>query len=266
MQTSNIDTELLELMDRFRFHPSNEYVKNATILCLVIGCIAAAFIIFTAITSKQHMGLGITAGVMQILGAFSIQQASIQFWKADLFAYKVVTGTESEIYDKMQEATKEMIQKMLPHILLMSLFLALTLVSWIITIVYITKAMAIKPKVFGILALVIHIIRFVFVWPMNLYSPLFGEQLTADIQQSYDTFANIAFLLPALLIGVAGIISFVKRLTGANQQVTEATEANEFEIESVHTDPVISTEETSVETDSSAVDTNTVNDQVQEGV
>ena len=139
MGTTNIDTELIALMDRFRFHPSVDYVKNATILCLIVGFVAAAFIIFTAVTSKQNMSLGITAGVMQIIGAFSIQHASIQFWKADLFAYEIVSGSESEIYDKMQEATKEMIQEMLPHILLMILFLAITLVSWIITIVYITK-------------------------------------------------------------------------------------------------------------------------------
>lgn len=222
MGFSGIDYELIDILERFRFLPSDEYVSSATVWSIVIGLIAASFIIFTAVTSKKNMALGITAGVMQVLGAVAAQQAAIQYWKCDFFKYEIVYGTsEGELIENLMEKYQEMILEMLPHMLLMYMYLAFMLAAWIVTLVYIIKTIKTEPKAFGIAALVVHIVRYAFVGPMNIFAPIFGITLTDSVHASYDAFVYIVYLIPALLIGALGIMNFIKSLINKNEPVTQ---------------------------------------------
>ena len=67
-----------------------------------------------------------------------------------------------------------------------------------------------RSKVFAIIALVLHIGRYVFAVPFDLASPFMGLPVGNESQLIFDVLYYVATLLPFFLVLISGIISGIK--------------------------------------------------------
>ena len=209
---------------------SDGYVSSSLTSAIIVGIIACALIIFTAIASKKALGLGITAGIFAIIGSVANHFAVVYFHTTTfVITAKFVGSSQGEVDQMVEDFTETYMTENLPKMLLYSLASALVFAAWVVILIFIMKAMKIKPKAAGltcgIVALLLHIGKFLFIGPVNIFSPILNNtSATEAMQKSQDSLVYAMTLIPLFLVAVAGLVSLIVRCVkkGAPEAVAEA--------------------------------------------
>lgn len=205
---------ILDLLQNMEADFSTGYIIASTVLSIIVGILAAVFIILAATFSKKNIAFGIVAGIFQIFGALGVQKYVHAFLQMDKVTYITVEGMPEDIADKMEQATTNYLETYLTETLPL-LGLALIgsfcmFIAWIMGLVFIALSIKGSGKIFAIIALVLHIGRYAFVLPFNIVAPFMGQPINDMSQLVFDFLYYGATLLPFLLVMIGGIVSGVK--------------------------------------------------------
>ncbi len=211
MPTNNV---FADFFSNIQIELSEEYITSSTTTAVIVGIIAAVCIIASAFLMKKNRALGIVAGIFEVVGVYCAQKMAHLFMDLELF--RVVTGSnQSEVNDKLADFYADSFKQMLPYMFCSFLVLA----AWVITLVFIIKSMKVRPKLFPVFALILHIIRYLCVSPIPFVNALFGE-ITEDVLRSVDLLNYAAAILPfaLLLIGVIIFAAKSKKSADASEK------------------------------------------------
>ena len=208
---------------------SPEYLKSSLTTAIIIGILGAALIIFASIMTKKGLVLGIITGIMQIVGSFSAQKIAHLTLSIDFYRVETIYGSsQAEINQKTEQFYKTFFNDAMSNIVPLCIFSMLYMVSWILTLIFIVKALENRPKVFPAFALVFQIVRYAFVAPYNAFAPALGP-MTEAAQKSHDVRYYLITLLPLVLLAVGALLTFFKNkkqnsVTDAPVEVVESVE------------------------------------------
>lgn len=213
---------ILDLLQNMEADFSTGYIIASTVLSIIVGILAAVFIILAATFSKKNIAFGIVAGIFQIFGALGVQKYVHAFLQMDKVTYITVEGMPEDIADKMEQATTNYLETYLTETLPL-LGLALIgsfcmFIAWIMGLVFIALSIKGSGKIFAIIALVLHIGRYAFVLPFNIVAPFMGQPINDMSQLVFDFLYYGATLLPFLLVMIGGIVSGIKAKKQAQAQ------------------------------------------------
>lgn len=192
---------------------TEEYISSSLTSAIVVGIIACALIIFTSIASKKALGLGITAGIFAIIGSIA-NHFSVVYFHTTTFVVteKFVGSSQTEVDQMASDFVENYMTENLPKMIFYVLASAVVFVAWIVTLIFIIKMLKVKPKVFGIFALILHIVKFLFIAPVNTFTPILTNvAATEAAQKSQDTLVYAMVLIPLVLVAIAGLIAMIKR-------------------------------------------------------
>ncbi len=199
-----MNRSMMDLFDNMQIALSDAYIQSSTVFAVIVGILTAALIIATSFLVKKNKALGIVAGIAQIAGVFCTQKLAHIFMELELF--RVITGSsQAEVEAEAAEYYLESMIAMIPYFLCSLVVLA----SWVISLIYIIKSMKLKPKVFPIFALILHIIRYVCISPIPMINALFGP-VTEEVQKSTDLCNYVCGILPFVLLFIGALICFSK--------------------------------------------------------
>ncbi len=197
---------MIEVITESQIQLSEGYITSSTVLSILVGIIAAAITITTAFLMKKGKVFAIITGVLQILGTFCAQKTAHLFMDLD-FIVTATGGTMDEAMENLGELYLESMVKLIPYMLCNMIFMA----AWIFTLVFIVKTMKLKPRVFPVFALIIHIFRYLFVGPIagfNIFH--LTDKVTESIQRETDILNYAVILIPLVLVLASAVISFVR--------------------------------------------------------
>ncbi len=202
----------MEVLARMQIPLSEEYISSSLTTAIIVGVIACALIIFTAVMSKKSLGLGIVAGIFAIIGSIGNHLAVVYFHTTEFFKVIFATGSNtSDAYDNLMDSLSQYYAEQLPKMGLYVLGNMLVMAAWILSLIFIIKMLKVKPKVFGIFALILHIIRYIAVAPMDAITPILGTvPVTEAIQKSQDLKVYAMTLLPLVLVAIVSLIYRIK--------------------------------------------------------
>ncbi len=202
---------LEDILKNFVAEFSPGYLLMSTILSVVVGILAAIFVILASVFSKNNRVFGIIVGILQIAGAVGVQKYSHVFLQMEKFTVMTATGSNmAEAQAKLQEQMMDYFMGMLGDLIVVMICGALMFAAWITALIYIILSLKNKPKVFAAIALVLHIARYMFIVPFDFVSPFMGGQITDMSQMICDILYYGATLLPFLFLFVGGIIAGAK--------------------------------------------------------
>lgn len=194
---------------------SEEYISSSLTSAIVVGLIACALIIFSAIAAKRGLGIGIVAGIFAIIGSIANHFYVVYFHTTTFVVNETFLG--SSVEDANQQASEFLENYMtenLPKMIIYVVSSALIFASVVVALIFIIKMAKVKPRVFGIFAIILHIVRFLFVAPVDLFTPILTNTATTEaLQKRQDTITYVMFLLPLVLVAIAALIALIKRAT-----------------------------------------------------
>ena len=234
MGTSSFMDGYMSYFDRLETYLSPEYIKSSTTTAIIIGVLAAALIIFAAVMMKKGLVFGIITGVMQIVGSFCAQKMAHILLRMDFFRVETIYGSsQAELEQKTEQFYDNFFKDAIGDIIPLSICSMLFLASWIFTLIFIVKALNNRPKILPVLALVCQILRYTFIQPYNVYTPIL-KQMTEQAQKSQDTLYYLITLIPLSMVAVSALLTNLneKKLAAAAEAPTETTaEATEESVE-----------------------------------
>jgi len=159
----------------------------------LIGLMAAACIILRTIFTKKKLGFGIACAILCCFGIIGGQ----------LFANFLAEALHGLL--SSSPSVTELVGALIGYLLGMILML----LGWLFSILFIIKQMKDEPKIFGILALVLALVKYLVIPPFNTFGILGGPQTESDFV-GYSVFGLIVNLIPYILLLVGGILNMVK--------------------------------------------------------
>ena len=159
--------------------------------------------IFSTIATKGKLGKGIVTAIFQVIGSIGAHMYVAGFGKMQIFA--IITAPENQL----DQAVADFYAEQIPYILLYLFGFMLYLAGVILMLVYVIPFLKKQPKVCGVFALIITILRIVVIQPFNMYHMF--EQATEATQKSWDVFYILFSMLPAILVSVVGLITMLKK-------------------------------------------------------
>ena len=192
--------KFVDIFGKLQADLSSEYLKNAMIMACVFGVVFFALILVVAIKYKKARGFGITTAIFQLLGAIGAALYVKGFHTLEL-VQKGVGSTEEEALKNLGDAVTSALIDMIPFFV----GSILILLAWIFGLIYIVKIKSECLKVLGIFALILQILRYVFISPIS-FSGMFSGGMTEAAQASQDKVYFIACLIPLLFIFVGALV------------------------------------------------------------
>ena len=204
---------------------SSEYVSSSTRSAIIFGLIGAILIVATAFLANRAKVLGVITAIMHFVGAFGAQKYAHHFISTELIRTVYGYGSSQSEAAANLEAAKsaaavEMLMDTVPILLYNILFFA----AWIITLIFIIRCLGMKGKVFTVFALIIHIVKYLAIPPVNIFGAAI-ERLTEGAQAGVDRLFCIATLIPTILLALAALITFIKVKRTPPEIVLAATDA-----------------------------------------
>ena len=213
------------------------------IASIVLGLAAFVLVLFAAISIKRARPLGIFMAIAYPIGFVTAALAFINYAEIDFscFALTYYGISQLDAWGNLVEGLgKYCMWDMMPQLI----FYALSWIGYqivtILAIVYFIKLLkAPKGKALAVLALIVMIIRLLFVGPVEIISLLFGANYF-EIQAVWNGVFNLVFFLPILLLVLQAFINIVynvkqkknarielaeEKPVEENSEVTEETEA-----------------------------------------
>ena len=190
---------------------------TTTVFSVVIGLMAAACIILRTIFTKKKLGFGIACAILCFFGIIGGQ----------LFANHLAIALHGLLSSSVE------ITSLIGSLIAYLIGMILMMLGWLFSIIFIIKQMKDEPKIFGILALVVALVKYLVIPPYNSFAILGGPQ-TQDDFVGYCIFGLIVNLIPYILLLVGGILNMVK---AKNAPAVEEAPAFEEEAVSVEEAP-----------------------------
>lgn len=200
---------------------SEEYISGGYVTAIICGALMAALVIFAAVATKTSLGKGIVTAIFQIVGSVGAHMSVVGYSKMVLMAEIKAPA------DKLDQAVADFYAEQIPLIALYLIGLALCLAGMILMLIFSVSMMKKKPKVFGVLALVLSILRLAVVQPVNNFHML--KKATEASQVAWDGFYYAVALLSALLFGTLGLVQLLKKPQGTPAAPTENAEEQDGE-------------------------------------
>ena len=227
--TSNVFTDMME---KFYLRLSEEYLESSWTAALIIGFLAFGFTLTAAICIKKGRVLGIITAITQLIGVLGARMSVVNFANTKWFVQKTIIGSSSaDVQNQMNQFMQDYYGEVIPRMIWLAIGGALMTFSMIMLLVYIVGLMKVRPKVLPILGLVMIIVRFLFVAPINYFGMLMGNttgiELMDAAQASWDKINYVVILIPVILIALQGIIYLFTSKKKAPETAPAAAEATE---------------------------------------
>ena len=190
-----------------------EYSSRLTTMAIIFGLLAVACCVIVAIADKKCRAMGIVAAIFNFLSAV-LTPAFIKFFhNTPFFKVEYITGSSQAEVDKLvEEFYAEYFAETLPGMILSSIASVMMLLAFVFTLILVIKCIKVfKPKVLAIFALIITILRYLCVGPVDYVKPLLQNGATIEMQMSQATLYFISITLPLILIAIGGIIALAKK-------------------------------------------------------
>lgn len=178
------------------------------VVCAVI--ILALFVV-PAIITKKNMGISIVAGVASFLSAI-LMPLYVRLFHTLPIVVEVQPGS-------VDEAMANLIRTLLKSFGILAITV-LMLVAFVLSIIYIVKAFKYKPAIFAVAALIINIIRYLYVAPYQTMFPVIFKLIAQNnpaivtimtVGQAFQLVVYYAaIMLPLVLVLFASLISALK--------------------------------------------------------
>ena len=227
--------QLEKIFSLIQTNLSEEYISSSLTSAIVVGLIACALIIFTAVASKKSLGLGITAGIFAIIGSVA-NHFSVVYFHSTIFVETIYAEgpAGSDLQGQLNSALADFYAENLPKMIIYMVASALVFAAWVVTLIFIIKALKIKPKAAGltcgIIALLLHIGKLLFVGSVNTFTPILNDtRVTEAMQASQDKLVYAMTLIPLLIVAVAGLVALIKRPKAPEAVAEAAAPAAEVE-------------------------------------
>ncbi len=207
-----------------------EYSSKLTTMAIIFGLLAVACCVVVAIANKKCRAMGIVAAIFNFLSAILTPSFIKFFHNTPFFKIEYITGSSQAEVDKLvEEFYAEYFAETIPGMILSSVASVMMLLAFVFTLILIIKCMKVfKPKVLGIFALLITILRYLCVGPIDYVKPLLQDGATVEMQMSQASLYFVSVILPLVLIAIGGIIAMAKKGTPAVVEVAaEAAPAEE---------------------------------------
>ena len=195
------------------------------LIAIVCSVVVLALYILPAIVAKKNMGIAIVAGVTNFLSAI-LMPVYIWIFHTLPIVVEVRPGTPDE-------AMMNLIGTLIKSFGLLAIT-ALMLIGFVLSIVYICKGFKFKPAIFAVGALIINILRYLYIAPYQAMFPVIFKLVapenpaTVTIMAFGQAFQLLvyyaAMMLPLLLILFASLISKSKekKLSKAEESKAKA--------------------------------------------
>lgn len=194
---------LRRMLENMFIQFSPEYLAASTRLSWIAGIAMAVMIIVAVIVSRRNVALGIATAVFQVGGAVGIQKFVHVFMQMDLTHVEHIVGSsQAEVDQLIAEYQRSVIERVTPGFVGMMLYF----IAWVLLLVFIIKCMRFSPKVFGVFALIVQIVRYVAIAPFNPIA-LVTATMTEAVQQRQDYLVHGAALLAVFLIFIPCLVS-----------------------------------------------------------
>ncbi len=223
---------------------SDSYATSTIIASILIGILALALVVFTALTIKRARPLGIIVAIAQPIGLFAAAKTVLSFADIDFSALDITVNGSSQAnaMDKLYEAMGEaFMEKIFPQMLTFFFWCIVLAVVTILTLVYIILLIKAKSKVFAIFAMILVIARHFLISPIEMIS-LFLGSASQDIQSLWDFVFRFVFILPLILIAIQGLINLLNKKKEAAAPAVETAEASEPAVEAPVAEAIVSEE------------------------
>ena len=226
---------------------SADYNGPAIFWAIIVGILSLAFIAAAAILIKKGRVFGIITAVLQPIGALAGAFSVINYAKIDFakLNFTVTASTQDAAWEKFYERFSEiMFEEIFAGFVVYLACAAVYTLVLVLTLVYFIMLIKAKGGALAIGAMVLTIIRFLVVAPINMFAliptktlnALFGDVIAIFnvnhkpimdvLQGGWDIFFGLALLLPALLVAVQGIINILSK-NKKTAPVVEAPVENE---------------------------------------
>lgn len=200
-----------------------------TLIGVVCAVIILALYVVPAVVTKKNMVIAIVAGVTNFLSAI-LMPLYVRLFHTLPIVVEVQPGT-------MNEAMGNLISTLIKSFGLLAL-MALMIIGFVLSIVYICKGFKFKPAIFAVGALIINILRYLYIAPYQAMFPVIFKLVAPENPATVTIMAfgqafqllvyYVAMMLPLLLILFASLISKSKEKKLAKAE--EAKEKAEAEV------------------------------------
>ena len=198
---------------------SEEYVSSGYSAAVIFGLVLAGFVVFSTIAMKTKLSKGIVTAIFQVIGSVGSHLCVVGYSKMVMFAE--IRAPQNQI----DQAVADFYAEQIPLMLMYLIGFALTLVGVILMLVYVIPFLKVNPKVCGVFALVISILRIAFIQPINTFHVI--EKATEADQVAWNGFYRFMALVPAILVGVVGLVTMLKRIKAEKNAVADVAAASE---------------------------------------
>lgn len=179
---------------------------------VVFAVVILALFIIPAIITKKNMIVAIVAGIANFVSALLVPCMARLFHTIPLVVVFNPNNT--------QEAAILLTRTLLKSLGLMAI-LVVFIVAFVLSIVYIASCFKYKPAIFAVLALIINIVRYLYVAPYQTLFPVIAKMLKLIPYESYGLIFGIgqgiqfvvyycAIIIPLLLVLFASLITALK--------------------------------------------------------
>ena len=213
MQTY-IDPEQIASMENFMLAFDLDLGSKGTIVIMfvaaaILGLVAMALVLVSAIRIKKTRVFGIITAILQPVGLISAMLMLVCYDKID-FSQLFKVGSPSSESQMVSELMEYIMGPYLVGLIGITIFSMLVFVSMVATIVYSILLIKSKPKIFPILALVVCILRYMFVSPLDTVSMVMSVLTPEAASSNQSIIWTLVYLLiscvPALLLGIQGLM------------------------------------------------------------
>ena len=199
------------------------------IASIVLGLAAFVLVLFAAISIKRSRPLGIFMALVYPIGFVTAALAFISYADIDFscFALTYYGISQLDAWGNLVEGLgRYFMSDMMPQFIFYVLsWIGYQLVT-ILAIVYFIKLLkAPKGKALAALALIVMIIRLLFVGPIEIISLLFGANYF-EIQAIWNGIFNLVFFLPILLLVLQAFVNIVYNIKQKKKKKKSKTESD----------------------------------------
>ena len=193
------------------FPESHSFVLSA--LAILFGILTVICCLIVALSNKSCRAMGIVAAIFNFLNAVLMPAYIKSFHSTPFFKVEYIYGSSQEEVDQLvTEFYANYFAEAIPGMLLVSLVSTLMLLAFIFTLILIVKSMKVlKPKILPVFALILIILRYLFVGPIDYIKPLLQNGATVETQISQTVLYFVAITLPIILIAIGGIVAIAKK-------------------------------------------------------
>ncbi len=190
----------VDYMENLEAVLSDAYITRSTVFSILVGILACIFIVVASVMMKKGMVYGIITGIVQIVGAFCTQKMVHIFLQMNHVQFETITGTsQAELDQKMEEFYADYFSNFFADMIPLMLCSVIMVISWVMALIFIIKSMKRMPKIFPVLAIILHIFRYLFVVPYDVITPIFAK-VTDSSQGVVDIGYYFVTLLPFFVI------------------------------------------------------------------